>query len=279
MKRIAFMLCTAMLLTGCAGEPAEMTVPTQAAVTEVTSISETETEQFYSQEMAMLDGCVVMQDGDVRHNAGSWYDFLEQCQIGKNAEITVVQYTSEDSGSSYVRYDITFDGADYTVSFVENGTAATESGQVLVIENGLCYDTAEPYDRYEAYLLNDIVLYKDLIAEPDYEGITEIFLHAKEGEPAVKSYTDPEAVDAILQLLMTADYIPAEPENYVYGMKLLMTNRDGKQLVIELDLNQGVYRYGMQNYEYGTVSEMLAALGLEQWPEAVLNEYSVFLKE
>ena len=93
------------------------------------------------------------------------------------------------------------------------------------------------------------------------------------------SYTDGESIDSILQLLMTAEYLPAEPENYVYGMKLLMTNRDGKQLVIELDLNQGVYRYGMQNYEYGKVSEMLSALGLEQWPEEVLEEYGVYLNE
>lgn len=235
--------------------------------------------QPISQEMAMLEGYVVMQDGDVHHNVAAWMTFLEQCEAGGTATVTVVQFTQGETGSDYIRYDLSFDGDDYAVSFEKDGKTITETSQVLIIDTGLCDDTLEPYDSYVQYSLNDIILYRDLIAVPDYEGVTEIFLHAKEGEPALETYTDPEAVDGILQLLMTADYIPAEPENYVYGMKLLMTNRDGKRMVIELDLNQGVYRYGMQNYEYGRVSEMLAVLDLEQWPEAVLNEYSAYLNE
>jgi len=100
----------------------------------------------------------------------------------------------------------------------------------------------------------------------------------KEGEPPVESYTAVETVDPILQLLMTAEYLPAEPEDYVYGMKLLMTNRDGKPLVIELDLNRGVYRYGMQCYAYGEVPDLFAALDMDGWPESVLEEFRAFMK-
>ena len=217
-----------------------------------------------------------MQDGDVRHNAGSWFSFLEACEAGHAAAVTVVQYTQRDSTTEQVRYDLSFDGTEYVLSFSTNNGVVRECSKLLRVENGLCNDTQEPYDCYEAYLLNDIILYKDLIAAPDYEGITEIFLHSKEGEPPVKQYSG-ERLEDILQLLMTADYMPIEPENYLYGMKLLMTNRDGKELVIELDLRQGIYRYGMQTYAYGEVSDLLDALGIDQWPESVLEEFAPFL--
>ena len=278
--RILSVLLLGLVLAGCGEAPAKTAVPAETrTVTETATVPEvqTEPELFYSQEMAMIDGCIVMQDGDVRHNAGSWFAFLESCQAGETSEVTVAQYTMGAAGSDCVIYDLTFDGNDYTVSFEKDGQMVTEASQVLVMDTGLCDATMEPYDSYEQYSLNGIVLYRDVIAQPDYEGVQEIALHAKEGEPPVKSYTAPDEVDRILQLLMSAEYIPCEPEGYVYGMKLLMTNRDGKPLVIELDLRQGVYRYGMQNYQYGEVADLFAALGIDQWPERVLEEFSGFL--
>lgn len=273
MKKMIVLLGVILFLTACAKEPQTMT--TIPAETELpVSTAEPEAEYPLSQEMALLEGYVVMQDGDVRHNAGSWFDFLEKCRAGENCAVTVVQFESD---SECTRYDVGFDGNDYMVSFEKDGQVVMEVSQVLVIENGLCHDTAEPYDLYEAYLLNDIVLYRDLIAQPDFEGVAEIFLHAKEGEPPVRSYTKPASVEPLLQLLMTAKYASVEPENYVYGMKLIMTNRDGKELVLELDLNRGNYRYGMQTYTYGAVSDLLAVLGLEQWPESVREEFKDYL--
>ena len=224
--------------------------------------------QIFSQEMAMIEGYVVMQDGDVRHNAGSWFSFLN----GETDSVTVMQYTWTDSGSVCIRYDVSFDGADYTVSFEKDGRTVKEASNVLLMETVACDETQEPYDTYVVYTLNDIVLYRDLIAQPDFEGVNEIYLHAKESEPPVKVYQGADEMDPILQLLMTAEYLPVEPETYMYGMKLLMTNRDGKELVIELDISQGTYRYGMQTYSYGTVEDMLSALGMEDWPESVKKE-------
>ena len=274
MKKLVVILCTALLLAGCAKEPPVVT--TVPAETELPVTVPAETEMVYplSQEMAMLEGYVVMQDGDVRHNAGSWFDFLEKSRAGESCAVTMVQFALE---SEYVRYDVSFDNNTYSVSFEKDGQPVTENAQVLVVDSGLCQDTEEPYDSYEAYLLNDILLYRDLIAQPDYEGVTEIFLHAKEGDPPVKSYQDAESVESVLQLLMAAEYVPVEPENYVYGMKLLMTNRDGKELVLELDPNQGIYRYGIQTYTYGEVSDLLGVLGLEQWPDSVLEEFASFI--
>ena len=280
MKKWILLFCMALLLSGCRtgreeGDLASMeeTMPfaTESVVSEPTEATAPE---FLSQEIAMLEGYVVIQDGDVRHNAGSRFAFLDACQAGSSGSVILVQFA--DPG--YVRYDLRYDGSDYILTFEKDGRTVTERSQVLVMESGLWKETQEPYDRYDAYLLNDIILYRDLIAEPDFEGVKEIFLHAKEGEPPVKSYATVDETDPILQLLMTAEYMPIPPEGYCYGMKLLMSNRDGKELVIELDLNEGYYRYGMQTYCYGETEEMLTALGLESWPEAVMEEFREFLK-
>ena len=278
MKRLLACLLAALLLAGCSVQEPE-TVDTEASETTVpaaTEIPETQAvpnSEIFSQEMAMIEGYVVMQDGDVRHNAGSWFAFLN----GEISSVTVMQYTWTDMGTDCIRYDLAFDGTDYTVTFARDGANVTETSHALIYETGLCVETDAPYDTYEAYFLNEILVYKDLIAKPDYEGVSEIFLHAKESEPPVKSYQSVDAIDPILQMLMGAEYLPVEPETYMYGMKLLMTNRDEEELVIELDLTQGIYRYGMQTYAYGNVEDMLAALGLEDWPEAVKQEFGAVI--
>ena len=273
MKWIAMLVCL-MLLAGCAGAAEETTAPTETEPAEtVMEIPET----VLSHEIAMLEGYVVMDEGDVRHNAGNWLAFLEESEAGNPAAVTVVDFTLEESGYTYVKYDLSFDGSMYAVEYEKDGETFIDSASQLDHAREDLEDTAEPYDSYEQYSLNGLVLYKDLIAEPDFEGVTEIFLHAKEGEPAISTYTG-ESLQGILELLWTAEYVPCEPDNYVYGMKLLMTNRDGQELVIELDLNQGYYRYGMQNYHYGEVADMLAVLNLDQWPDSVLNEYAAYLE-
>lgn len=278
MKKVFACVLAAALLCGCAAQksaPAdpvevETTVP---AVTEIPETQESRNSEIFSQEMAMIEGYVVMQDGDVRHNAGSWFAFLE----GKTGSVTVMQYTQTDAGTDCVRYDVAFDGTDYKVTFEKDGQTVTEVSQVIAMDSGPCEETQEPFDSYVEYTLNDFVLYRDLIAEPDFEGVKDIFLHAKESQPPVKAYRSIEEIDPILQLLMTAEYLPVEPETYMYGMKLLMTNRDGMELEIELDLNRGIYRYGMQTYGYGNVEDMLDALGLEDWPESVKEEFGAFI--
>lgn len=278
MKKVVVCVLAAVLLCGCTARKPAPTDPvvvetTMPVITETPETQASRNSEIFSQEMAMIEGFVVMQDGDVRHNAGSWFDFLE----GKTGSVTVMQYTQTDAGTDCVRYDVAFDGTDYKVTFEMDGQTVTEVSQVIAMDSGPCDETQEPYDSYVEYTLNDIVLYRDLIAEPDFEGVQEIFLHAKESQPPVKAYRSIEEIDPILQLLMAAEYLPVEPETYMYGMKLLMTNREGKELVIELDLNQGIYRYGMQTYAYGNVEDMLDALGLEDWPESVIEEFGALI--
>ena len=278
MKRVCCFLCMLLLLTGCAANQPVSEPPTTAQpATEYIPTQATEAQAILSHEIAMLEGYVVMDGGDVRHNAGSWVNFLNTCAAGEHASVSVVSFTLEADGYTYVKYDLTFDGSMYAVEYVRDGVLLKETAAELVYSTGRLESSDEPYDAYEQYSLNNVIVYTDLIAEPEFEGVNEIFLHAKEGEPPVNTYTGDD-MQPILELLWNADYVPAEPENYAYGMKLLMSNRDGKELVIELELNQGYYRYGMQTYQYGQVSDMLAVLKLEHWPDSVLKEFGIPLK-
>lgn len=274
MKKFVILLCLLLLLCGCTVSDADPTVIADADSLIVPE--QTQPKMILSHELAMLEGYVVLDEGDVRHNAGNWLHFLKECEAGNTAAVTVVSFTLEESGYKYVRYDLSYNGNTYTVEYEKNGEVVCDSASELVYSTGKLEPSMEPYDSYECYCLNDLVIYNDLIAEPDFEGVNEIFLHDKEGEPAIKSYSG-DAMQPILELLWTAEYVSCDPEQYVYGMKLLMTNRDGKELVIELDLNQGYYRYGMQTYRYGEISTLFAALGIEQWPDSVLNEFGDYL--
>lgn len=278
MKKTMVLLCLIFLLAGCGTENVEPTLPvTTVPITEAVATEQTQPPVILSHEIAMLEGYVVMDSGDVRHNAGSWVKFLNACEAGETASVTVVSFIPGDAGYTYSKYDLTFDGSVYTVEFEKDGELFRVSAPELVYSTGRLEGSQEPYDSYEQYALNDVIVYTDLIAEPDFEGVSEIYLHAKEGEPPVKTYAG-DSIQPILELLWEADYVPCEPEDYVYGMKLLMTNRDGQELVIELDLNEGYYRYGMQNYCYGEVADLFIALGIDQWPDSVLAEFAEFIK-
>ena len=284
MNKFVLVLCLVLLLAGCGRQEVEPTLPeTTASVTEAatdkvaTEAAPTEQNQLpvvLSHEIAMLEGYVVMDEGDVRHNAGNWTKFLDACGAGESASVTVVSFSLEEAGYAYVKYDLTFDGSKYIVEYEQDGKLLQVSAPELTYSTGRLESSEEPYDSYEQYAINDVIVYADLIAEPDFEGVSEIYLHAKEGEPPVKVYSG-ESMQPILELLWEADYVSCEPENHAYGMKLLMTNRDGVEIVIELDLKQGYYRYGMQNYIYGDVSEMLFSLNMEQWPDSVLAEFGL----
>lgn len=273
MKKIIVLLLVMLLLTSCGSS--EGNIPETVATEPMPTAGETQDvqlQEFLSHELAMIQGYVVMDEGDVRHNVGNWVNFLKSCKDGEQAAVTVVQFLPGEAGYNYVKYDVSFDGETYLAEYVKDGISISETASELVYTAGKVDDSVEPYDSYERYCLNELVICEDLIAEPDFEGVNEIFLHAKEGEPAIQSYTG-DTMQPIMELLWNANYVPCEPENYVYGIKLLMANRDGKELVIELDLNQGYYRYGMQNYKYGEVADMLSALGIDQWPDSVLKEF------
>ena len=288
MKKVFACVLAAALLCGCAVQKSAPTDPVEVettvpAVTEIPETQESRNSEIFSQEMAMIEGYVVMQDGDVRHNQRNWFDFVKSCENGEPASVKVAHYAFADTGMSNIVYNLEYDGNLYTVSYTLDGEIQTEQFSHLVFSWKNFDDTMAPYDVCQRYTLSNtdewapgLVIYEDLIANPDFDGVAEIRLHAKESQPPVKIYTGPE-VEAILSVLDSASYLACPPEQYAYCMKLIMVNGAGNEIVMELEMNSGICRYGMQTYEYGTLSEMFDLLALEDWPESVKEEFGAFI--
>lgn len=275
MKRVLLALCllTAVLLAGCS--PAEILTPTVATFTTEPPTESTAPEmEWISQEQAMLAGFVVMQSGDVRHNQQVWMDFLDLCEQGKEASVRLVQF-SED-GTQNV-HDLTFRDGEYILrTRTENQTTEEVYLGCLWLTEELG-EAEEPYDRAVQWALTGekiLVLYTDRIAEPDYAGITAMNLHLKEGEPPLKTL-EGESCNRLLELLTGAEYMLCPPQEYLLGVKLILPKAEG-ELVLEMDLNQGFFRFGEQYYRYGDTSDaLLEILGWDQWPEEVKKEYGL----
>lgn len=242
-----------------------------------------DTAAFLSQEQAMLNGYVVMQDGDARHNQGSWAAFAKRVAEGESASVTVVQYTSQKNGFSYIRYDLSFDGEIYSLNITTEDRQLSCSFTGLKETSGKLTGQADGYDRFIRYTLTggtdtaDVVIFTDLIAQPDLTQAASAALHMKVSEPPLEVFEDPEEVEAILALLREAEYEMVPPDDYVFGVSLILHAQDAEEIRLEVDIRQGVYRYGNNYYRYGELSDLFRVLGISQWPEEVRQEYSSYL--
>lgn len=231
----------------------------------------------------MIDGCPVMQDGDIIHNQDRWYAFAERTERGEAASITVMHYLRKGSGMENTRYDITFDGDYFTVRITGENQQLTTTYLSLERTEGVFGADMTPYDRYIRYCFRggrdtgDTVIFEDRIAEPDYSGITAARLILKDSEPDLLAVEEPDQLAGILSLLSNAEYLEIPPDNYLYGTKLILVSGEEEALDLELDLLQGNFRYGMQCYHYGAVEDLLKVLGLKEWPAAVKEEYTSYL--
>jgi len=287
-KTLTAILLLLILLTGCQkAEQAETMAPIVETTVCIEETKETPTQPTFvqpwiSQEQAMLSGFVVVQDGDVRENQNRWQAYMEAAEKKEPVSITVMHYRRTEAGFEQTRYDLAYDGNLHHLVIMENGEKTEKSYPQLLKQQEPLDESWEPYDSSIRYMLSDsdssMILFEDLIAETDLNGVSEISFHLKEGEPALKTYTDTSRVNDILVLLNHAEYLPGDPQEYYYGAKLIMTNGKGEQLVLELDLNKGNYRYGMQTYCYGEVSDLLGLLGYDKWPEEVYTEHGLYIE-
>ena len=272
MKRLFVLVCVLLLLSGCGQKAADIPVASPVEKTEASNPADV---PMYSQEQAMIEGFLVMQLGDVRYNQQNWFAFLEKAQAGESAEINVIHFYDNGSGWGQILYELSYDGTTYSVSYQKDGAQVKDSASPLTEQTGYLEDADEPYDWYHRYCLNDLVLYEDKVIVPDFKSDIPISLHAKEGDPALRDYTDPEEISQIVSLLSGAEYLPCEPEDYLYGMKLLTADADGEGIVVELDLRYGNYRYGTQVFHYGVMEDLFEVLNIDCWPDSVLREFGM----
>ena len=86
-------------------------------------------------------------------------------------------------------------------------------------------------------------------------------------------------VDAVKALLTGAEDIGYVPKTYVLGPELVYTGSDGQQAALELDMDGDLFRYNGRFFDYGpgndnnALPELLALLGLEDWPEEVKTAF------
>lgn len=247
------------------------------------SVSDT----FYNEEQAMRDGCVVMRNGDVRRNQDSWQNFIELTEDGAEVAVTVVHYTEENSDTTYIRYGVIFDGSTYTLKITAGEQQLTYTFSGLEMTAGEIKEPQSPYDRYIRYTLTggneteDVIIVEDRISTPNLNNVSKIDFHMKQGEPPLKTYEEPAEIETILNLLKNAEYQMVPPDGYIFGVKLILQKEDAEELILEVDILQGIYRYGnaygYQYYKYGELSDLFQVLGITQWPEEVQKEYNGYL--
>jgi len=235
----------------------------------------------------MLDGCVVMRNGDVRQNQDSWQNFIELTEAGIEASVTVVHYTEEKSDTTYIRYGVIFDGSIYTLKITAGEQQLIYTFTGLEMTAGEITQSQEPHDRYIRYTLTggseteDVVIVEDRISTPNLSNVSAIDFHMKQGESPLRVYEDPAEIETILDLLKNAEYQMVPPDGYILGVSLILHTKASQDVILEVDILQGIYRYGnacgYQYYKYGELSDLFQVLGLTQWPEEVQNEYYGYL--
>lgn len=86
-----------------------------------------ELRENYNMEEAMIDLCVIQEDGQLRCNGEVWEDFYASCQAGDAATVRIWESTD---GVTCVR-DLSFDGKEFCLYWYEDGELCTETWQYL----------------------------------------------------------------------------------------------------------------------------------------------------
>ena len=257
--------------------------------------------ELYSGEQAMIDGCLVTRDGEVSENLAVLKDFIETTSRGEPAFIRIVNwYYGEES--HYTAEDLTFDGSQYILEWLEDGRRQSRSYRYLKHFSGEKERENIAYDAYEHYVLvndnsvswqqiweslissqygasidhwticSDYIYYvkhPDLPDDPDY-AILEF-----KGSGLV-TITDADRLEKLIYLFENAELLGYEPKTHSVGvdLNLIFTLRD-QDFIIELDPDSDICRINGEYVWYGRPDEpeytykLWEYLGITQWPDIV----------
>ena len=257
----------------------------------------------YGAEQAMIDGCVVLRDGDVSHNQEVWQAFLDTVNAGQQAYVRTAEYHYHPELSQVTQYvyDIRFDGNVYSVEGFLNGEKFRKEYQYLLTFLGQASNESHDYDSYIRYVLSNEpyetwekangitmdgsikserlpqVVYTDLIYETKRPQLpanpVEATLECK-GFPVV-TVTDFDRLEKLWILFEDAEFLGYEPKTHSIGVgvNLLLTAGDGQQIKIELDPDNDLARINGEYISYGKPDEpcyilkLWEYLGIGAWPE------------
>lgn len=264
--------------------------------------------ELYSGEQAMIDGCLVTRDGEVSENLAVLKDFIETTSRGEPAFIRIVNwYYGEES--HYTAEDLTFDGSQYILEWIEDGRRQSRSYRYLKHFSGEKERENIAYDAYEHYVLvndnsvswqqiweslissqygasidhwticSDYIYYTkhpDLPDKPNYA----ILEFKDEGLVTV---LDGDRLEKLIFLFENGEYLGYEPKTHSVGVGLKLifnTNEAGfatgnGDFVIELDPDSDICRINGEYVWYGKADEpeytykLWEYLGITQWPDIV----------
>lgn len=264
--------------------------------------------ELYSGEQAMIDGCLVTRDGEVSENLAVLIDFIETTSRGEPAFIRIVNwYYGEES--HYTAEDLTFDGSQYILEWIEDGRRQSRSYRYLKHFSGEKERENMAYDAYEHYVLvndnsvswqqiweslissqygasidhwticSDYIYYTkhpDLPDKPNY-AILEFM------DEGLVTVLDGDRLEKLIFLFENGEYLGYEPKTHSVGVGLKLifnTNEAGfatgnGDFVIELDPDSDICRINGEYVWYGKADEpeytykLWEYLGITQWPDIV----------
>ena len=263
----------------------------------------------YGAEQAMIDGCVVMRDGDVSHNQEIWQEFLDTVNAGQQAYVRTAEYHyyPEISQVTHYVYDIRFDGNVYSVEGFLNGEKFRKEYQYLLTFLGQASNESHDYDSYIRYVLSNEpyetwekangitmdgsikserlpqVVYTDLIYETNRPQLPANPAQAVlefNGTQLVTT-TDFDRLEKIWILFQEAEYLGYEPKTHSVGvgLNLTLTSQSGETMTIELDPDSDICRINGEYVFYGAYDEpdyiekLWYYLGIPSWPDSVYEKY------
>ena len=243
--------------------------------------------EIYSAEQAMQDGCFVMVDGVARHNKDVVERFAQDSWNGISSFLRVVEWINGDESACIVS-DVFFDGEIYTITWRQNDAFVSRQFKYLEYATGDAEDAE--YLTYEHYILTNgnavesITICSDYTLAPDpMPQITdepaqvELMLNGE----VLLTTTDFDRLEKICRLFANAEFLGYEPKTHSVGvgLNLVITDRNGEAMVIELDPDNDLCRINGEFVSYGKpdepsyIEKLWDYLGIEAWPEEV---YEIF---
>ena len=107
--------------------------------------------EHYSMEEAMIDQCVILEEGKLRYNAGVWDAFLSDCRAGKAAMVRIWEHSGENTWV----WDLSFDGNVYCRYRYENDQLSTQRWAYLHCFSGDIGEGTRDRYHYDHYILSD----------------------------------------------------------------------------------------------------------------------------